>query len=228
MQAEPLTPAIVKETILRHWTERAAAYDEDTDHGLHGEAQREAWLALIQRWAGAEPLDALDVGCATGFLALQLAGLGHRVAGVDGAEAMLTVARAKAREAGLGIDFRLADAAELPFAPASFDLVIERHVLWTLPDPAAALADWARVLRAGGRLLLIEVQNRSYDRESGRTDYAPISSALPLLYSTATEITPLVEAAGFADLVVEPLTDEVLWGGRPENSRYALAARKAS
>jgi ubiquinone/menaquinone biosynthesis C-methylase UbiE len=105
-----------------------------------------AGRALIQRWVGAEPLDVLDVGCATGFLALQLAGLGHRAAAVDAAEAMLTVAHAKASQAGLAIDFRLGDAAALPFAPASFDLVIERHVLWTLPDPAAALADWARVL----------------------------------------------------------------------------------
>ena len=52
---------------------------------------------------------------------------------------MLTVAGGKASRAGLAIDFRLADAAELPFESASFDLVIERHVLWTLPDPGAAL-----------------------------------------------------------------------------------------
>jgi ubiquinone/menaquinone biosynthesis C-methylase UbiE len=226
MPAEPLTPAIVQETILRHWTDRAATFDDDPDHGLHTEAQREAWRALLQRWAGAEPLDTLDVGCGTGFLALQLAELGHRAAGVDGAEAMLTLARAKASQAGLAIDFRLADAAELPFAPTSFDLVIERDVLWTLPDPAAALAEWARVLRPGGRLLLIEVQNRSADRHRGRLDYAPITSALPLLYSTAAEVASLVTVTGLADLLVEPLTDEVLWGGRPENSRYALSARK--
>src|SRR5215208_1190284 len=107
MQAEPLTSGFVQDAIRRHWTGRAATYDDDTDHGLHSEAQREAWLALIERWAGAEPLDALDVGCATGFLALQLAELGHRAAGVDGAEVMLTLARAKASQAELAIDFRL-------------------------------------------------------------------------------------------------------------------------
>jgi ubiquinone/menaquinone biosynthesis C-methylase UbiE len=106
--------------------------------------------------AGAEPLDELDVGCGTGFLALQLAGLGHHIVGVDGAEAMLILARAKASQAGLTIDFWLADADKLPFAPGSFDLIIERQVLWTLPDPAAALAEWARVLRLGERLILIE------------------------------------------------------------------------
>ena len=172
---------------------------------------------MIQRWAGAAPLDALDVGCGTGFLALQLAGLGHRAVGVDGAEAMLTVARAKASQAGLAIDFRLADAAELPFAPASFDLVIERHVLWTLPDPAAALADWARVLRPGGRLILIEDQVAVPGRRAPTTRRSAArcrSSAV----SPPRRSPPWSRPAGLTDPVVEPLTDEVLWGGPPENA----------
>jgi ubiquinone/menaquinone biosynthesis C-methylase UbiE len=225
MQAEPLTLAIVRDTIRRHWTDRAATYDDNAVRSLHSEAQREAWLTLIQRWAGAEPLDALDVGCGTGFLALQLAELGHRAVGVDGAEAMLTLARAKASQAGLEIEFRLADAAELPFAPASFDLIIERHVLWTLPNPAAALAEWARVLRPGGRLILIEHPGRGPGTTS-LADYAPISSALPLVDGRSAEVAPAVEASGLVNPFVELLTDEVLWGGPQARERYALSARK--
>jgi ubiquinone/menaquinone biosynthesis C-methylase UbiE len=233
MPDEPLNAGIVRETIHRHWTVRAATYDDDAVHGLQTEAQRQAWLALIQRWTGATPLDALDVGCGTGFLALQLAALGHRVAGIDGAEAMLTVARAKARQAGLAIDFRLGDAGALPCAPASFDLVIERHVLWTMLDPAVALADWARVLRPAGRLILIEDYGRgspSTDEKVARhVDYDPISSALPLVSGPpAAAIIPLIAAAGLTDPSVEPLTDAVLWGGEAINPRYALSARKAS
>jgi ubiquinone/menaquinone biosynthesis C-methylase UbiE len=135
---------------------------------------------------------------------------------------MLALARGKASQAGLAIDFRLADAAELPFAAASFDPVIERHLLWTLPDPAGSLAEWARVLRPGGRLILIEVQNRRL-----RADHAPLNSALPLVDNTAAaEIAPLVEVTGLADLFVEPLTNDVLWGGRLPRERYALLARK--
>ena len=226
MSAEPLTPATVKDTIRRHWTDRAATYDDDTHHGIHSEAQRQAWLTLIQRWTGAAPIDALDVGCGTAFLALHLAKLGHRVVAVDGTEAMLARARAKASQAGLAIDFRLADVAEVPSAPASFDLVIERCVLWTLPDPATALADWARVVRPGGRLVLIERVGRTRVLGS-RAGYESIRSSLPLFSGRpAAEIASLVEAAGWADLVVEPLTDEVLWGGPSERQRYALSARK--
>ena len=227
MPAEPPTPTFVQDAVRRHWTGRAATYDNDGDHGLHSEAQRQAWLDLIQRWAGDKPLDALDVGCGTAFLALQLARLGHRAVGVDSTAAMLTVARAKASQAGLGIDFRLADAAELPFAAASFDLLIERHVLWTLPDPAAALTEWARVLRPGGRLILIQHPGRDLGDIPAGSDYVPIRSSLPLFSGRpAAEIAPLVEAAGLADPVVEPLTDEVLFGGPSERERYALLARK--
>jgi hypothetical protein len=82
------------------------------------------------------------------------------------------------------------------------------------------------VLRPGGRLILIQVRDRSTRRELERPDYAPITSALPLLYSTAADVTPLVEATGLAELGVELLTDEALWGEPPENARYALSARK--
>src|SRR5829696_4422595 len=108
MRAEPPYPAIVRETIHRHWTGRAATYDDDVVRSLHTAAQRQAWLTVLQRWAGTEPLDILDVGCGTAFLALQLAVLGHRAVGVDSTAAMLTIARAKASQAGLAIDFRLA------------------------------------------------------------------------------------------------------------------------
>jgi ubiquinone/menaquinone biosynthesis C-methylase UbiE len=224
MQAEPLPPAVVKDTVQRYWSGRAATYDNDAIHALHSEAQRQAWLALIQRWAGSGPIDALDVGCGTAFLGLQLAGLGHRVVGVDCSEAMLALARAKASQAGLAIDFRLADAEQLPFPPASFDLIVERHVLWTLPDPAAALTNWARVLRPGGRLVLIELAGRRRERDG----YARISASLPLFSDQpAARVAALVAAAGFADPLVEPLTDQVLWGEPPERQRYALSAAKA-
>src|SRR6266581_9269763 len=110
MESEPLTLSDVKETVRRHWAGRAATFDQAPNHGLHNGAQREAWLARIQAWAGRAPIEALDVGCGTGFLALQLAQLGHRVVGVDAAAEMLEQARAKAAQANLTVDFRRADA----------------------------------------------------------------------------------------------------------------------
>ena len=148
--------AHVKEVVRRHWAARAAGFDAGPTHGLLSDAQRAAWANRLRRWAGTTPLDVLDVGCGTGFLALQLAALGHRARGIDVAEEMLAIARDKAVQAGLALTFERADAEVLPYDDRSFDLLVERHVIWTLPQPADALAEWSRVLRRRGRLILIE------------------------------------------------------------------------
>jgi hypothetical protein len=74
---------------------------------------------------------------------------------------------------------------------------------------------------------LILIEHTGPGPRLARPDYEPISSSLPLFSGRpAAEIAPLVEAAGWADLVVEPLPDEVLWGGPSERQRFALSARK--
>jgi ubiquinone/menaquinone biosynthesis C-methylase UbiE len=144
------------ELIRHHWDRRADTFDEESGHGLFSEEQREAWHQLLSRLVGPPPQRALDVGCGTGFLALRLAELGHAVAGVDLSEQMLAQARVKAKQAALEIEFRVGDAADLDVDDDTYDLVVARHVIWNLPDPARAVAEWLRVLRPGGRLLLVE------------------------------------------------------------------------
>ena len=60
---------------------------------------------------------------------------------------MLRVAWKKAEQRGLKIQFKLGDAENLPFKDESFDAVICRHLIWTLPNPKSALEEWARVAR---------------------------------------------------------------------------------
>lgn len=223
MTNETLDADRVKEAVRRHWAARAADFDAGPTHGLLNDAQRQAWQARLQAWSGAQPLDVVDVGCGTGFLALQLAALGHRASGVDVAEEMLDLARAKAAAAGLEAHFERGDAERLPFADDSFDLVIERHVIWTLPEPDVALREWARVLRGAGRAVLIEGDWRG----SVNPDYADIVGALPLYGGRpAAELQARVQAAGFTRVTVEPLMDAALWGGQPDRERYAIIATR--
>jgi ubiquinone/menaquinone biosynthesis C-methylase UbiE len=144
------------EVIRHHWDRRAATFDQRAGHGLVSDAQREAWHDLLSRLVGRAPQRALDVGCGTGFLALRLAELGHVVSGVDLSSQMIEQARAKADQAAVEIEFRVGDAAHLDSADEAYDLVVARHVIWNLPDPERGVAEWLRVLRPGGRLLLIE------------------------------------------------------------------------
>lgn len=211
----------VKEVVRQHWAGRAAEFDSGPTHGLLSDAQRSAWNQRVKSWGGDRPLDVLDVGCGTGFLALQFAALGHRASGVDVAEPMLALARAKAAEKRLSVRFDLADAEHLPYPDAVFDLVIERHVIWTLPAPEVALREWARVLRPGGRVVLIEGDWRS---GSVNPDYAGIVDALPLYGGRpASELRERMTAAGFVSVGIEPLMDAALWGGPVERERYAVS-----
>jgi ubiquinone/menaquinone biosynthesis C-methylase UbiE len=147
----------LKDDIRRAWDRGAGTYDRHYGHGLKSEAERDAWTMLL--WGilpPEEPRQVLDIGTGTGFIALLMATMGHRVIGLDLSPGMIEVARTKAEGAGLSVDFRVGEAESLPFADGSYDVVICRHVLWTLTEPVRAVREWARVTRPGGRVIAID------------------------------------------------------------------------
>ena len=79
-----------------------------------------------------------------------------RLTGVELSPAMLEVARSRAKELGVEADLRVADAQALPFPDEVFDTVVMTLSLCTIPDDREAVAEASRVLRPGGRLLLLE------------------------------------------------------------------------
>jgi ubiquinone/menaquinone biosynthesis C-methylase UbiE len=101
--------------------------------------------------------DALDLGCGAGHTALALAPRCRRVVAVDVTAEMIEVAAALAAERGAAnVELRRADVAALPFEDASFDVVTSRYSAHHYHDPARALREAARVLRPGGRFLLVD------------------------------------------------------------------------
>jgi ubiquinone/menaquinone biosynthesis C-methylase UbiE len=109
----------------------------------------------------------LDIGCGEGRLSRDLKELGHRVVGIDQSEALIRAAR----EADPDGDYRVADAAELPFDDGEADLAIAFMSLMDMDDMPAALREIARVLVPGGRLVATVVHplnSASFPREHGR------------------------------------------------------------
>ena len=207
----------VKEQVAAHWNRRAAGFDADFGHSIRTAGERAAWDRILDLVVGGRgTLDALDVGCGTGFLSLELAGRGHRVTGIDFAPQMLAEARKKAAAQGIAVRFEEGDAEQLRFPAGSFDLVMTRHVLWTLQHPEAAIDEWIRVLRPGGRLAAMDSQfdpsvlERGPQNARSSAEYVGIGDRLPFLGGRPqTEIEALLRAHALADVAGDPVPDLV-------------------
>ncbi len=139
--------------IRTFWDEDAATYDNSPSHYPRRPQEQAAWAATLRRLLPDPPASILDVGAGTGFLSLLLAGQGYRVTALDLSPGMLARLRAKAADRGLSIETVEGNALQPP--QGGFAAVVERHLLWTLPDPGAAVAAW-HAAAPGGRLVAIE------------------------------------------------------------------------
>ena len=136
---------------------QGADWDEMRALDLPAQAVEAALLALVPE-SGAGRL--LDIGTGTGRVLELLAPRVSQGIGVDASKAMLALARSRLARTGLShCSVRLADMYRLPLAEASFDLAVMQMVLHYAEDPPGVLAEVARVLRPGGRLIVIDLAN---------------------------------------------------------------------
>ena len=173
----------LKEVIATRWSIRARTYDLSPGHGIHSDLEKQAWMKILSESLDHQTnLKVLDVGTGTGALALLLAEMNHKVVGIDLSEKMLSRAREKARMASLKADFKIGDAEMPAFENESFDVVVCRHLLWTLPNPERAVDEWRNVLKPGGRVVIIDgnfgKSKRTFLQEMWRY------MAMPLIFLT--------------------------------------------
>jgi SAM-dependent methyltransferase len=143
----------LQDEIRAWWDEDAATYDNSATHRPRRPAERAAWTAALARLLPATPCRVLDCGAGTGFLSLIAARLGHQVTAVDLSGRMLAKLHQAAAPEGLAIQ-TVEGPADVPPA-GRYDVVMERHLLWTLPDPEAALIAWRTAVPPGGRLISV-------------------------------------------------------------------------
>ncbi|MEZ4561153.1 MAG: class I SAM-dependent methyltransferase [Thermomicrobiales bacterium] len=131
-------------------TEYFAHYD-----GLREANESQAFSAWLHEYDAFAGKSVLDVGCGNGYVLANYARAGARVTGVDLTEAAVRLARQRFVQAGLVGAFQTATAEALPFSDDSFDCVCSMGVLHHTPDTARAVAEIWRVLRPGGRLIVM-------------------------------------------------------------------------
>jgi ubiquinone/menaquinone biosynthesis C-methylase UbiE len=136
--------------LARHYTQLARHYDTRWASYIRATA-----LRTLER-AGVQPAErVLDVGCGSGVMLAELhrRNPAARLTGIDLLPPMLDIAR---RRLPAAVDLQIATAENLPFADATFDVLLSANVIHYLKDPGAALSEWSRVLRSGGRLVITD------------------------------------------------------------------------
>jgi ubiquinone/menaquinone biosynthesis C-methylase UbiE len=196
---------VISRETIDLWDAEAATFDEAADHGLRDPAVRQVWRELLTSVLPSPPARIADLGSGTGTLSLLLADEGHTVDGVDVSPEMVRLAHEKAG-ARDDVTFVVGDAAEPGLTAASYDAVLCRHVLWAMPDPAAALRRWIELLAPDGRLVLVE---GSWSTGAGLT----AAQTVELVGSTGrpAELRRLPEAA--------------YWGREITDERYLVVSR---
>ncbi|WP_051712618.1 class I SAM-dependent methyltransferase [Spirillospora albida] len=125
--------------------------------------------AVLDAVGPCDGLRVLDAGCGEGYFSRTLAGLGADVVGVDAAQNLVDAASAFPCEGPGSVSFTRASVEDLPVEDDGFDLVLCNHLFSHLPDPSRAIGEFARVLRPGGRLIILTLHPCFYveDAEAG-------------------------------------------------------------
>ena len=233
-----LTEAEQQQAIDDEWTGAADNYDSII-HDELASFRADAWTKRILRYAPQKDcLDVLDAGCGPGFFSILLSKAGCRAVGVDGSVGMLRHASENAAQEGVFPVFIKGDCHALPFADNSFDLVVSRNLTHALRDHRKVYAEWRRVLRPGGRVLIFDanwhlmqtdpVVRRAFAarEEECFAIYGSTFSGKATREVEDREITcphrlgtvqrptwdlPLLEAAGFRNVFYEENISDSLW-----------------
>jgi SAM-dependent methyltransferase len=181
----------------------SASYDTEPNPLIF--LEEPATLALLGDVSGK---DVLDAACGTGRYAVQLAQAGARVCGLDPSPEMLARARCKCDAAGTAVAWREGELYALPYADASFDAAVCALALCHVPDLRKAVAELARVLRPGGKLVLSDFH--PYCLMLGWRTCFMQGGRWYLIRNELHQISDIVSALGASGMVLTDLREELV------------------
>lgn len=217
----------LKEEIREYWSKRAETFDQSAFHGMQAPGEKDAWIDLIGSHVGMPAGSrVLELAFGTGEITSVLLALGYRITGLDLVEAMLEKAKTKHASAK-SLSLFLGDAEDTREADSSYDAIVMRHLVWTLVNPATAFQDWFRVVRPGGRIVVIDGNfvevsfrkrfqralsqflERVQGTPSPKIDWESHNSIIKRVYFnmglTPERLQSMLEDAGFVDFRIDSL-----------------------
>jgi len=188
-------------------------WDMLREESFGGQFHLEAFISLLpQTWK------VVDVGTGTGFLLPTLGRYFSRVIGVEPVERMLEVARQRVRSSELpNVELRQGDITDLPISDASADLAIAALVLHHVPAPAEAVMELGRIVKPGGRVMLIE--QAAHDNEAFRERMQDRWWGFE-----PSDFAPMLQTAGFTNVMTRGLLNVA--GATDAPHLFVVAAEK--
>lgn len=213
-----------KDQATHEFTRWSESYDRSILQWLLFGPSHRAILRRVRAEHGDRPLRILDIGCGTGLFAARIREAFPRaeVVGIDLVSGMLQKGRERWRQHAANVFPVQADSERLPFARGTFDVVTCCNSFHHYPNQAAAVAEMRRVLRPGGRLMLIDGYR---DRPWGWLIYDVCVAGIEgeVHHASARRFRDLFTAAGF-----EAVTQKVHRGLAPFLLSEAVAPLTSS
>jgi Methylase involved in ubiquinone/menaquinone biosynthesis len=205
----------MKDEIADYWNWRSSSYHEEFAEYMIEEIK--IWEKIFSEILPKnKTLKVAEIGTGPGIVGLSLASMGHDVIGIDLSDEMICKASRNAEKLGIQAKFKQGDAENLDLENDTYDLIISKYLMWTLPNPDKFLAEAQRLLTSGGKIVLIDGvwfsendESKEADRENQFEEaYKDIKPNLPLAKdNTAEKVIKLIQQQGFTDLNWRYLTD---------------------
>ncbi|MGV0908180.1 class I SAM-dependent methyltransferase [Martelella sp. FOR1707] len=232
--SQPKSNYSIRDEIRDYWSERAGTFDQSVGHEIFSDAERRGWQRLIRKHLGeGQGRQALDLACGTAVISHLLHDLGFEVTGLDWSDTMLALARAKAESRNADIRFITGDAENTLEPSGTYDVITNRHLVWTLVDPPAAFREWFSLLKPGGKVLIVDGNmgkttwvkglQTYWTRMTGKELASPLSTDMAerlrdirarVYFSDqmpATAVAALLEDAGFENIVIDRKLTDIHW-----------------